>query len=505
MAIASTFSNNELTVINTPNSYSIGKVLFITKEKPILNVEGNFFAPYRDIENVKKLFNNTGSLYAMVDTALKQNQGFITADASSCYGVYCMDNVEDARQASVELVELSEEEFNNLKTITNGKLIATVDSDVYVLNGLNFSKCEDLADVSDVILNKGFNGDIEITDNKLVFKTKTFGKEGTITISGDETMINALKLNNATSQDGADAVGFDLDKLIEDRIFEKFCFSGFTTDLKLDLTTIKNIISKLVELEQSINTKIAFAYQMPSVYMSLTYNSELENVSKNYQRYFSTITALLTNYQMYKLNGGLLSKCASTPSNVMRQPRSLKLNLTGKTIDNIDLSATDKIMTFALHNQLLEHIAVFDVQYNQDGKNNVIQCSTKKWATCDAFFDTLIRETLKYTIDNIFKSQSNKEITLDENGAFSIKVLLYKAMGVFLSNKVLSTSINESDIDELQVNDKEECLEKIRTNGIYFETPDISTITNKILPVSYVSNLTSGIVKVDMQGYILKK
>ena len=60
-------------------------------------------------------------------------------------------------------------------------------------------------------------------------------------------------------------------------------------------------------------------------------------------------------------------------------------------------------------------------------------------------------------------------------------------------------------IDELQVNDKEECLEKIRTNGIYFETPDISTITNKILPVSYVSNLTSGIVKVDMQGYILKK
>ena len=57
----------------------------------------------------------------------------------------------------------------------------------------------------------------------------------------------------------------------------------------------------------------------------------------------------------------------------------------------------------------------------------------------------------------------------------------------------------------MQVNDKEECLEKIRTNGIYFETPDISTITNKILPVSYVSNLTSGIVKVDMQGYILKK
>ena len=35
MAIASTFSNNELTVINIPSSYSIGKILFITKEKPI--------------------------------------------------------------------------------------------------------------------------------------------------------------------------------------------------------------------------------------------------------------------------------------------------------------------------------------------------------------------------------------------------------------------------------------------------------------------------------------
>lgn len=502
MAIASTFSNNELTVINIPSSYSIGKILFITKEKPIQNVEGNFFAPYRDIENVKALFDNTGSLYAMVDTALKQNQGFITADSSACFGVYCMDGITDATQASKQCTISS---IDDVKLITNGTLTATIDGEVYVLNDLNFSKCNDLADVSNIILNKGFNGDIDVDNDKITFKTKTFGKEGTIEITGSQDVIDAFDLTNATSQAGVDAVGFDLDKLVNDKIFEKFCFSGFTTDVKLDITTIKSIISKLVSLETAINTKMSFAYQMPSVYMSLMYNSELEKVSKNYQRYFSTITALLTNYQMYKLNGGLLSKCASTPSNVMRQPRSLKLNLTGKTIDDIDLSTTDKIMTFALHNQLLEHIAVFDVQYNQDGKNNVIQCSTKKWATCDAFFDTLIRETLKYTIDNIFKNQSNKEITLDENGAFSIKVLLYKAMGVFLSNKVLSTSINESDIDELQVNDKEECLEKIRTNGIYFETPDISTITNKILPVSYVSNLTSGIVKVDMQGYILKK
>lgn len=124
------------------------------------------------------------------------------------------------------------------KLVTNGSLKITVDGELTEVSGLNFSACESLQDIADVILNSTRVAKITVSGGSLVFASKKVGADSSVVLSSgtegtDISVATYLDVSGGQATAGVDASGETLVEAIE-RSKEFTRFTGVISNLAME-------------------------------------------------------------------------------------------------------------------------------------------------------------------------------------------------------------------------------------------------------------------------------
>lgn len=513
MAIHNTFSYSNTKILQPEAKLSIGKICIITNENIVLPEGKHYIGPFKSLSDIKNLVSNNGRVYSMVETAISQEDNFLQAGSASSYVIYKMEDVEEATQTSVE-ISLASLDLTTLKAINRGALTLTLDGNIQVVKNINLSILSDNTTKAKQqiknILSKTLYCEVEYDDieDKLIFKSTTFGSDGTLTFSAttgltaEETdLYTILDFANSTITDGKNDTGFDLSKFIDDGSFaqQDFLFYSFSTTLRLSMPTIQAIVNQLNLIRQEHNIRMCFAYQMPSYKMATTYDTILANTLQDYYTYFATFTSLISSENFVNANASLLSYICSTDITETGTINNIKKDINAHKL-NLNIAESEHRFTQSRAMTLMQHIAFYTTQITL---NNIVQAAVGDiWQPTDTAYLVQIDEYLKLQIPNFLKL--NRNISITEMSLLRLVSYLYNKSSVFLSNGILRTDPSNSKLSLITVNNVEAMKKNIQQYGIYFEYPPIETLTSNTFEMTVVISLTSGLVRVGLNNIVLK-
>ena len=134
------------------------------------------------------------------------------------------------------------------KSVSDGSLSITIDSENYLITGLDFSKISTVADIVKVLNAKGLDVYIEANENTIRFTSKRFGStDSGVVISTQTTAVGTdiavaayLDASNGTTVAGTDAGGETLANAVS-RALQQVYFGGvISTQYSDDTTTLAN-------------------------------------------------------------------------------------------------------------------------------------------------------------------------------------------------------------------------------------------------------------------------
>lgn len=133
------------------------------------------------------------------------------------------------------------------KSVTDGSLSITIDSENYLITGLDFSKIKTAEDIAKVLNSKGLDVYIEANESAIRFTSKRFGTDSGIVISaqtvatGTDIAVAAyLDASNGATVAGVNASGETLSAAVS-RALQQVYFGGvISTQYVDDATTLAN-------------------------------------------------------------------------------------------------------------------------------------------------------------------------------------------------------------------------------------------------------------------------
>lgn len=204
---------------------NVNEVALFTTETPSNNSEYMICIDPSDVVSAY----GTDSLTAKMAQAVFAQSPNINS-GNGYLAVIPMKEAVSATAASFATPALTASSFTEVK---NGTLKITAGGQVYSLTGLNFSACENISDIAQVISNATDSCFVSVNGSSLVFTAKEFGTDSSIVLSSGEggTDIsgeNYLNVSGGSSTAGANASGESLENAI-DRIKGKVRFTGVLT------------------------------------------------------------------------------------------------------------------------------------------------------------------------------------------------------------------------------------------------------------------------------------
>ena len=139
---------------------------------------------------------------------------------------------------------------NNLtafKSVADGSLSITIDSESHLITGLDFTKITTVADIVTVLKNKGLDVYIEADENAIRFTSKRFGTASGVVISAQDTAVGTdiavaayLDAGNGASVAGTDASGTTLAEAVAAAQQQVYLGGVLSTQYTDDATTLAN-------------------------------------------------------------------------------------------------------------------------------------------------------------------------------------------------------------------------------------------------------------------------
>lgn len=179
--------------------YSTNSIVLLSNEQPLSS------EPYIWAVNAQDIINEYGStsLTAKMATALFSPAfNLRTGNGQVLVFPYTATN---ATSASVTTTTLSAQKISAIKLVLNGDLTITVDGTQYVLTGLNFTTCQTVADIAQVLNAWGLDCDITATSSQIVFTSRRFGATGSAIALSATTDGSGTDLYGSSYFDGANA------------------------------------------------------------------------------------------------------------------------------------------------------------------------------------------------------------------------------------------------------------------------------------------------------------
>lgn len=224
---------------------NVNEVALFTTETPN---NSNEYMICIDPSDIVKAYG-TDSLTAKMAQAVFAQSPNINS-GNGYLAVIPMKDATNATAASFKTAALTVSGFDDVK---NGSLKITTGGQVYSLSGLNFTACENINDIAQVISNAVSACFVTVDGSSLVFTAKEVGKDSSIVLSSGEggTDISAegmLDIAKGTATAGEDAGGESLENAI-DRVKGKVRFTGVLTTKYMDNAVCKNASNYINSLD----------------------------------------------------------------------------------------------------------------------------------------------------------------------------------------------------------------------------------------------------------------
>lgn len=133
------------------------------------------------------------------------------------------------------------------KSVSDGSLSITIDSENYLITGLDFTKIKTVADIVTVLKNKGLDVYIEANANAIRFTSKRFGTASGVVLSAQDTAVGTdiavaayLDASNGASVAGTDASGETLADAVAAAQQQVYFGGVLSTQYTDDATTLAN-------------------------------------------------------------------------------------------------------------------------------------------------------------------------------------------------------------------------------------------------------------------------
>lgn len=179
-----------------------------------------------DPNDVATAFGTNSLTYKMALNVFAQDANVLSGRGGLV--IIPMQNATNAIPASFATATISD--LTAFKLVNNGTLVITENDNEIELTGLNFTKCNTLADIAKVLQNATSAVDISVATGKIVFTSKKLGASTSVVLSSgdsgtDITGANYLNVAGGSGTAGADATGETLAEAIT-RTYGKIAYTG---------------------------------------------------------------------------------------------------------------------------------------------------------------------------------------------------------------------------------------------------------------------------------------
>lgn len=182
------------------------------------NEAANFSTPYKayiEPTEATKDFGTNSKTAQMVNAIFAQSPNLRSANGTLYVVPYL---ATDATSASFTTEDISAN-IEAFQAVSNGGLKLTIDGQTAVeLKNMNFTACETLEDIANVILNKKPDCFVTVDEGTLVFTSKTVGASSSIVLASPTSgtdITGATLLNVTAGTDTAGADSSDTETLLE--------------------------------------------------------------------------------------------------------------------------------------------------------------------------------------------------------------------------------------------------------------------------------------------------
>lgn len=179
-----------------------------------------------DPNDVATAFGTNSLTYKMALNVFAQDANVLSGRGGLV--IIPMQNATNATPASFATATISD--LTAFKLVNNGTLVITENDNEIELTGLNFTKCNTLADIAKVLQNATSAVDISVATGKIVFTSKKLGVSTSVVLSNgdsgtDITGSGYLNVAGGSNTAGADATGETLAEAIT-RTYGKIAYTG---------------------------------------------------------------------------------------------------------------------------------------------------------------------------------------------------------------------------------------------------------------------------------------
>lgn len=179
-----------------------------------------------DPNDVATAFGSNSLTYKMALNVFAQDANVLSGRGGLV--IIPMQNATNATSASFATATISD--LTAFKLVNNGTLVITENDNEIELTGLNFTKCNTLADIANVLQNATSAVDISVATGKIVFTSKKLGASSSVVLSSGQSGTDIsgatyLNVSGGTTTAGVDATGETLAEAIT-RTYGKIAYTG---------------------------------------------------------------------------------------------------------------------------------------------------------------------------------------------------------------------------------------------------------------------------------------
>lgn len=204
---------------------NVNDVALFTPEQPNNLLESMYVI---DPQDVAQAYGTDSLTYKMALNVFAQDVNLLSGRGGLV--VIPMRNATNATAASFTSAEIDDTALESFKSVNNGALTITEGDTEIALNGLNFTKCNSVADIAKVLQNATSLVKISVSNNTVVFTSEKLGSSGSVVLTSgasgtDITAEGYLDISKGTTTAGVDATGETLAEAIT-RTHNRIAYAG---------------------------------------------------------------------------------------------------------------------------------------------------------------------------------------------------------------------------------------------------------------------------------------
>ena len=504
MLTQSIFAKSRTVILPEPTKQSICATGLFTNESvraaSTLQLDNGYIILKNNIsQKVAELYGEDSRTYKAVKAMKKQPRTNLNAQEGRLVIMSTLGT--NATQASYTTIAITTTLITALKEVSDGYISVNIDGEEKKLSKLNFTKIKDINDIANIFASK-LSCEVKIVDDKIQFKTKTLGNEGSVSLSATEGIETGTNLASQTYFDvsngvvvaGIDAVNemsvADAINFYRDKVF----FGCFTAVQDIDVDELKLINDRLVEIE-SDQFKLFF-YNAPTKKAASEIKTKIYDTTADGAYgclHFQASCADLAPEEALKWRSGLLAYATSQDTSL---PNHEKFNMQGKTLSDIDLSSSK------LDDNMAEEILDMGVHvYGKVLEQNkaMFRESENCWGpTCAVNYANIVL-TLQTALASRFNTENHVDKTAEDlNG---VLIMVRNILQVFADNKVFG-DWNDSDEVPDVFSDKELAKDSLVNSKFAVEIPQVANINGRKVPIYVCFKLGESVVLFNLNNYV---